>query len=148
MLARVPVKRDSSPGSVGWAALAVRAGGRRCWLGPGPSTTPGRSEVVCSRDGVAIPVGASVLLPLAWPAVQHLAFSCKPSTERVRCQPHVCFSLGKWGRFYFFSYATTAWCHLSPAAEEKPSPASLSGEAWPLLILPLALLKLNSRLFW
>lgn len=34
------------------------------------------------------------------------------------------------------------------AAEEQLFPASLSGEVWPPLVLPLALLKLNLRLFW
>lgn len=34
------------------------------------------------------------------------------------------------------------------AAEEQPSPASLSGEVWPSLALPFAPLKLSLRLFW
>lgn len=67
MLARVPAKLGSStagPGSMGWAVLAVKAGGRTWWLDRGPSTTPRCSELVGSRDGGASPKGASMLLPL------------------------------------------------------------------------------------
>lgn len=119
---------------------AVKRGGRRWWLDhQGPSTTP-CSKPVGSRDKQAAAMAWLILpssndgVPLAVSSLATLAQS-KFTASHVFAVPLACGA-----DFPSLSKVT--------AAEEQLFPASLSEEVWPSLVLPLALLKLNLRLFW
>lgn len=141
------------------AQVAPGPWAEQCWLWRREAGSGGRMEDIhhpgllqaCGQQRPGCqPHGDKRAAAVAWPVPQGspgCSFPCSPSTERVRSQPCVCISTDRI-LLLSLSCETTSCCHFSPAAEEKPSSASLCGEPQPPLIPALALLKLNLRLFW
>lgn len=120
---------------MGWAALAVKTGGRKWWPDGGHPPPQAAPSLWAAGTRVPAPWGQArcchcMASPARFPG---WSVPCSPSTEPVRGQLCICVSIGKILLLSLFC-ETTPCCHLSPAAEEKPSSASLCGEPQPPLI--------------